>query len=688
MRTGASDVRASLVMSATTRSAPASRSEAAARLDASARAVVRTWRLAVLATSGFTALWVGMVAMALAVDRLLYVLPLAMAAAASAYNVTRFLPRVPEERDAGVVPAEADVRRMRADLQAACGVAIPERVMLTASPLVRIDDDGVLRIGLAPAVCLSAEQLGALVEDAATRHQVATGAVVLRARRIGEGRLGRGLENGGRLVSRRLLAGVEAVSAEFYESLHECIRAEREPHLDAWAGGHSAQDVVVEAWALVSRRWLDPATDDGLLVDTPFSAVRELWDAAAAMGLTDGRSPDPDPLLEPAPASVYELDVARTMSTQGDELAPVSWDAYPAVVLEPSWRRRFAGGLAGIARVTGAPHPATLASVVGILEQGWAETLTMGLGHPSIDADTHEDVVPALLTAATWLAVLETPGSTLAWSWPFGPQAVLSSGEVVDVEGMVARALDEVGATGALDGFRRSLAEVGIDLDAPIWLDEGVAPPPDRVLASAVANTGWRKNVVLVLSEQAVRVFDTSYVDATRRDLRLQMVGPHEALQPIMERVERAEAGAPAIEVMVRDVVHAELASILGGMYWRLVIRTVLDRKRTTVFGIGAPGLVEDVLRVQLGDRLVTRWLHLPPALATARAWVTCLLVGFGILMVVSGPVAALSGDASVSDALAISVLGLAVVALVLIPGIVLSALATRRRRRRTAVDR
>ena len=201
-----------------------------------------------------------------------------------------------------------------------------------------------------------------------------------------------------------------------------------------------------------------------------------------------------------------------------------------------------------------------------------------------------------------------------------------------------------------------------------------------------MANTGWRKNVLLVMSEQALRVYETSYVDAARRDVHLRMVGPEDVLQPVMERVDNGEAGAPAVEVMLRDVVHVELASIVGGMYWRLLVWTMSSRTR--VFGIGAPGLVEDTLARQLGDRFVTRGLHAPPALRTLRAWTTAMLLGFGGLLVLAGPVALLSGDAAPGDALATSGLGMGMVVIVLLPGVVLSALAARRRRRLTGAGR
>ena len=176
--------------------------------------------------------------------------------------------------------------------------------------------------------------------------------------------------------------------------------------------------------------WLLPC-GTAISVAEPFSAVRRVLDAAAGMDLTDGFSTSLDPLLGPEQAATYELAVARTLVAQADDPAPVGWDEYADRVLLPAWRRDLAGGLAAITRVTGGPRPATLGTVVDVLEEGWGDALASVLAGPVDDEDAlehaHETAVSSLLVAATWLAAVES-GWTVVWSWPFGPQAVLLAG--------------------------------------------------------------------------------------------------------------------------------------------------------------------------------------------------------------------------------------------------------------------
>jgi hypothetical protein len=665
-----------------TTSSPTDARLAALRVDVTARALVRTWRLAVFATVCFVGVWLTLMALAVAVDRLLYVPLFAMMAVASAYNVGRFLPRVSDEQPPTVSLAPRDAAAVRTRLGAGTDVDVPEQVHLIADPFVRIGDDGSLRVGLPVAMCLDAADVSVLVEDAALAHTLVRTPAAARARRIAEGRLGRGLRDGPQRTSKRLLAGLDARADDFYEALDEWVQAARAERSAAWAPTLARHGLVVEAWWVVRQRWVVPALSQGYLPVTPCTAVRDLLAAASELGIMEEPAVAATPLLTAAQAREYEEAVARNLTVRPDDLEEVTWVDHAPTVLVPAWRRTVARGLVAVARAVGEPRPATLGTFVEVLEQGWAETLTASLADPLGDPDGAAAVVPDLLAAATWLATLEVPGTRVSWRWPFGPELKMPDGHALDAGAFAAAGIDELAGTGGMAEFRHLAQRHGIDLDRPIWLDEGTGPDSDRVIASVVANTGWRKNVVLVLSERSLRVFEDSYVESTRRDLHLQMVGPHETLQPLMGAVEDGEAGDPALVVPVRDVVHAELSSMLGGMYWRLRLWTGEGRFR--IFGVGAPGIVEDVLQQLLGDRLTTRWLHLPAGLQAARYWTTVLLVGLGGCLLLSGPVAWLMGAATPEDALATSVIGLALVVLVMLPGAIVTALHSRRRLRAT----
>lgn len=647
---------------------------AALRVDASARALVRSWRLTVLATVCFVGTWLMLMALSVVVDRLLYVPLFAMMAVASAYNVRRFLPRATDEQPPSVALTARDAGDVRTRLQAHTGLAIPEQVHLTADSFVRVGDDGVLRIGLPVAMCLDASDISVLVEDAALVRTLACSPAAVSARRIAEGRLGTGLRDGPQRASRRLLAGLDARAVAFYDALEGSAQALREERSQAWAPALARHGLVVEAWWLVLHRWVVPALDRGHLPVAAFTGTRDLLVAASELDLTDEAVVAASPLLDPPLTEAYEDAVARTLATDRDDLREVAWVDHAPVVLLPAWRRTVAHGLVAVAAAVGEPRPATLGTFIEVLEQGWGDAIAASLADPFDEPDRVSGLVPDLLTAATWLAALEVPGTRLAWGWPFGPRLEIRDREGLDVEASAAAAVDELARTGGMPGFRRLLHERGINLGTPMWLDEGAEPEPDRVIASVVAHTGWRKNVVLVLSEQALRVYENSYVDSTRRDLRLRMVGPHETLGPLMRAVEDGEAGDPTVVVQVRNVVHAELASILGGIYWRLRIWTVDGTSR--IYGAGAPGLVEEVLDVLLKDRLWTRWTRLPPRLVTARLWFTSMVLGLGTLMILSGPIVWITGDAPALDALATSGLGLGVVLLVVLPGMVSSVVA------------
>lgn len=655
--------------------------EAAARLDASAHAVVRTWRLVVVGVTSFVLLWSGLAIMSLALGRLLYVPVFGLMVVMSGYNVTRFIPRPVDEPVRGVALSPADVVSVRERLQAPAGGHVPEQVHLTAEPLVRLDRTGVLLLGLPLAMCLDAEDVGLMVEDAAAVHEVLRRPAVARALAVAEGGLGRGLRDGRRRTSLGFLRAIDLRAAAFHDALGDYAQADRTVREPDRAPVDGRGELAVEAWLLVLHTWVLPAAGEGRLVRGPFSGARDLVSAATSLGLTDAAVPADTPLLDRRQAEAYEDAVTRTLLDQTDELEPVAWADHGSAVLVPRWRRAVARGLVAVTQSVGEPRPATLGTFLDVLEGGWGEALAARLRDPLVASDEGIDPLPDLLVAATWLAVLEAPGATVSWSWPYGPELFLPDRGLLDVQALVAAGIRELGATGDLSELRRGLGEVGVDVDTPIWLDEGAAES-DRVLASTLASTGWRKWMVVVFSERSVRLFEDSYLASTRRDVRMQMVGAHEVLQPIMDSLETGEARQPEAEVLVRDVVHAELVSVLGGMYWRLSLWTPDDRFK--VVGTGETALVEEVLRLLVGDRLTTRWLHVPPRLQAVRLWTVVLLVGLGGTLVLSGPIAWLMGETTLADGLVVTAIGLACVLLVLVPGGVMALVARRQRARRT----
>lgn len=660
---------------------------ASARLDAAATALVREWRLTLVALSCFVAVSAVMVGVA-AIVRPLYVPAMLMILAGAGYNITRFVPRRTggrsDEGGARVPMSPADASRAMSVLTARTPGWAPDEVHLCAHPDVRVEEDGTLVLGMPVLMCMDDADVAVLVQDALARRRALAASPVSAAVRVATGGLGRGLRDSGpRWASRRLLTRIDVRAGRFAAAYDAWVEAVRDEQGEESLTVHEAHDALREAWFVVLRRWILPAREEGYRQLAPFTGLRSFVIGAREAGLLPGR-PGAATALGDRVAADYEERLVWDVLDAPEVLEPLEWRDHAEAVSLPRWRRATARALVALQRATGSPRPATVGAILDSLEQGWGDAAAAALVGPRLDGEATDEPVPGHvwhphLAAAVSLAALELPGARLEWQWPFGPEVVTSLDAVLDVDGAVADGLDEIAATGRCPGLREWLGEQGIDVGLPLWLDEGAAPGPDHVLAAFAAYQRFTRNVMVVVSRRTIRVLEESYVDATRQHLHARMVGASEVLQPLMEAVEAGEDAPSSAEIEVRDVLHADLSPVLGLVYWRLALSTA-DRTHR-FYGLGPGDDVERWLGAAVGDRLRSRSLRTPRWLRLAQAT-------WGLGGVSLGLVVLLSCFVPHAPVLAMLALGGGLVVLALLPdtiALVWERLRSARRRREVA---
>ena len=659
---------------------------ASARLDSAATALVRGWRLTLVVLSCFVAVSAVMVGVA-AVVRPLYVPVMLVILAGAAYNVTRFVPRRADGRsDAGgarVPMSPDDANLAMSVLTARTPGWAPGEVHLCVHPDVRVEEDGTLVLGMPVLMCMDDADVAVLVQDALARRRALAAGPVSTAVRVATGDLGRGLRDpGSRWASRRLLTRIDVRAGRFAAAYDAWVEAMRDEQGDESLAVHEAHDALREAWFLVLQRWIVPAHEEGYCQLAPFTGLRSFVIGAREAGLLPGR-PGAGTAGDLVGAD-YEERLAWDVLDAPDRLEPLEWRDHAEAVSLPRWRQATARALVALHQATGSPRPATVGAILDSLEQGWGDAAAAALVGPRLDGEATDEPLPGHvwhphLAAAVSLAALELPGSRLEWQWPFGPEVVTSLDTVLEVDVAVAAGLEEIAATGRCPGLRQWLGEQGIDVGLPLWLDQGAAPGPDHVLAAFGAYQRLTRNVMLVVSRRTIRVFEESYVDATRQHLHARMVGASEVLQPLMEAVEAGEDVPASTEIEVRDVLHADLSPVLGLVYWRLALSTA-DRTHR-FYGLGPGDDVELWLGAVVGDRLRSRSLRTPRWLRLAHATWGLGGVSLGLLVLLS----CLVPDA---PALAMLALGGGLVVLALLPDTIAmlwERLRSARRRRELA---
>lgn len=500
--------------------------------------------------------------------------------------------------------------------------------------------DGTLTIGLPFLMFLQRDELAALVTDAKVFAELDAHPSTRRARWLLASGLGGALryrDGKDSRASRMLLHRIDVAAADFQEATHAWVDSLRGQRGSTWRQTAQVLDAVEESWQHVCGLWLAPAMAARFWHPEPFTGLRSFLTACESHALvTFDARPGGDPsitLLQDVRR--YEADLASTL-VDADELAlePTNWEEHPASVSVPRWRQTLAAALVAADRATGHTHPATLETILGLVEDGWADTLAAVLTSTPTEAGEEptpvKPVLDEVLTAATSVALLDGGAGQTIWQWPFGTCLIDEQGRVLAVEGVVQHALAEFGAGRGLGALRDWLHAQGVGLEDPLWLGEGVAPDGEQSILAFHAYQGLR-TAEAVLSTQALRLFPVTYAQGVRTDVRHAMDGT--AFQERMSAVNAGDLEGQSTEVPLDDVVAATFGPMIGGHWWRLRITT--SQGSTTIRGNG-PGLdIAEEFAARLGDRLHRPWLRRPGWLLRVRNVIGFAGLGFGMLALI-----------------------------------------------------
>jgi hypothetical protein len=661
-----------------------------------ARRLRRAWLLSLVAAVGLVVVTVGGVAVALLVfsgSRQAYAATWTVFAVAAAYNVTRFVPRAPEMP--GVAAAASDVENLVVKVASWTGGWRPH-VRLVLEPGLR-EDFGVLVLGVPMLACLRESELAELVRDA---HEVAepdTDRGVVRALRIVRGGLGRGLwDRTGHdaWMSRFLLRGIVRRAADLSRARGDFTHTVRMGQDESWNGVTATADTVVEAWDIVVDRWLGPALERGVWHADPSTGLRSFLAACEEGGFIES----PVRRLNGGVAgnlvanlAGYERALMETaLEDRAHDVVPTDWADHPSQVTEPAWRTTLAAGLEAARQATGQTQHANLDALMGLYENGWGPALAAVLapdtGAAEVRGGEGNEVPPAeyvrvrLLSAAVSVALLDSGLACLEWSWLHGTFLRHRDGtalRVPDAIGVLTAAVDHTQAPGNHGAMRTWVAELGLNLRAPLWLDGGVPPGPERPLWATEAFRGMR-TYHLVATRRALRLFRRTFVQGCRERIRMMMSGPGSVLDPQMQAVAEGCLAGQEIEIDLSTVVRATFAPRVGGHWWGLTLHTPQDKFVFWGKGIGRDA--ESWFADLLGDRLTTRWLHTNRWLLWIRNAFGYLCLSLGGLGVVCGLIFIVIPQTGISrgDASLLCVTGAGVLAVGFIPDLVAAGLRRR----------
>ncbi len=293
------------------------------------------------------------------------------------YNVTRFVPRRLSRGEPTLALTGSDMREVSAWV-ARCTDGWRPEVRLSPHPVAYVDD-GSLVIGLPLWVSLRENELAAVMRDAQEVHNVTQVTRVVRGFRIVNGGLGwglRGRRGGDAWASRRLLGRIDQRVADFIECHRRWVESVRARRGADWAAAAETAEIAVEAWQVLAEQWLEPAVRCGVWHNTPFTALTQFAAGCQDTGVVQrrhSRAPGPDAVGLLAHFRSYERALAEVLVADAAHgRVPRAWTEHPSAVTEPHWREQVALGLAAADRATGTPRPATVDSLLTLLEQGGA----------------------------------------------------------------------------------------------------------------------------------------------------------------------------------------------------------------------------------------------------------------------------------------------------------------------------
>jgi hypothetical protein len=632
---------------------------------------------------------------------------LALSAAAAGWLALTLAPRRPRRRSApesGVAANVVDEPRLHewaAQLSRRLGVAAPDAIRIAPAAgawIDQLEDEPTLVIGAGTLGWLTQEELARVVGLELAMLRVRDEDAVVSALRIAASvdadRLARCatpvVGPAVRMLGRRIADRADELRDACVAWAVDEAPGELTPTDDDL---HEAE-LIDEAWTLLEDRWLAPARQLGMAVDSLVFAHRDLLalceenDLVERAYVRDG-GPAAIALVSDAEAVDAELagwTAARDAATDGI----VAWDEYPQRVTLPLWRQTAADAIVAVAAAGGRGQPSTIDALTKALDSGLGSAFGAAIvdarrrrADPDAEpiAATEQEIAAAVddaVAQSVCLALVEADAATPALDLLWGVGLVGSDGGKLDVEANVRGFL----AAGDVGGLRWYLQSIGVDTSAPLPVDgvTALASLPEGM--GLVAWRGWRAYDVVVSGGSLLGFRHT--VGAQLRGLFSRLTGSYEELVELdpdlaaaiatddLEQLPRAQL---AVDLDV--VTSAELNRSPRGSRWTVRLATAGDTIR--IAGVGDGSAATRLLEPLLGDRLQHTGLSLrPQRLAAAMGRLSWYTICGGILVLLAGSVGVLqalneprqnvSSDQLVQVALTFGVFGLALIGIGLVP--------------------
>lgn len=565
----------------------------------------------------------------------------------------------PDEPDPAVVvslPEEPALADWLAETCAALGVEAPGRVVANSRPGCRVSavpETATVLLGIGWLGWLRTPELTRLVALELSTLRWRDDPVVHRALVLAAGREAAAV----RAVSSRPRGPVVRRLTRALDDRQHVLTAAAQAWaadavplpLRATVADHEEASIAEEGWRMLRVRWLLPALSLGQPVQYLAAGQFDLLAGCELYGMV-GRSAQR--VDGPVGLMLFDDgdDVDRLTSDAECErwadpgTEPVEWSDYIARVTVPRWRAHAAEGVHALGTASGRSVPASVASWLDLLEQGWGTSVQAVLERrhnvldvarlvtgpteparqpepepepggrhesrgadddmpadqsPYVDVDRHWRTVAHVVAETICLALVDARVAQVRHDLVFGIAPVVGD-ELVEparIEALVA--------TGQWEALRLLLAVWGVDIAQPLWLGDGRTRRLDRSAVGFVVGRRLRTHHLVVfdgrlhLYRQAMTWRDrasaiTDGAEATSRRLLRQRIS--RLVADGRPETGRLTAIDPA------DVRDATLGQRHGGAADRLMLTSAGARLRLVVRGEGHE--LERALGVVLGDRL------------------------------------------------------------------------------------
>ena len=553
------------------------------------------------------------------------------------------------------LPEEPALRDWLSDTCAELGVEAPGRVLASSVPGCRVaavPETATVLLGMGWFSWLRTPELTRLMavelstlrwRDDPTVHR----ALILAAARDAAAARG---------VSSRLRGPVVRRLTRALDDRQHALTAAAEawavdavpPRMRATAADDEEASIAEEGWRMLRVRWLLPALSMRQPLQYLAAGQFDLLAGCELHGLV-GRSV----ARVDGPVGLMLFDDGDDVDrlTSDAECAPwadsstepVEWSDYVARVTIPRWRAHAAEGVHALGSATGESVPASVASWLDLLDQGWGSAVQAVLErrHRMLDVgrllperpdpaeepgsgpapgrphalggpdDAPSDPSPYAEVDRQWLTVASVVTETICLALVDARVAqvrhdlVWGLALVLGDEVVEPARIEALVATRQWNALRMLFADVGVDVGQPLWLGDSRTSRLDRSAAGFVVGRRLRTHHLVVsdgrlhLYRQAMTWRDrgSAFTDGpqmTSRRLLRRRIG--RLVSDGRPETGRLTAIDPA------DVRDATLVRPRNGTVGRLVLTSATSQLRLVVRGESRE--LEQTLEVVLGDRL------------------------------------------------------------------------------------